>query len=242
MKLPAAEGIWNKGLTRCVSCDCRPRPADMKNSGCDRVWDIEIYNSSMFTEPHIRYDGLPPKNDAGVRYAERFLRFRAARMPVRMRVGRKADGTRPAVSYSPGACRSLPLPYSVPLPFALVRSVRAAAGCRGSRLRPNPARYRAIRTGSFPSERGKADSLVPDDGPVSVPSARRSQSPDRPAGRRYSGIEDRDVLLGRVLRRLFLRAVHDGADVVAFSFDDGFGRGENVPRLVYEHSGIRIAG
>lgn len=71
---------------------------------------------------------------------------------------------------------------------------------------------------------------------------RRSQSPDRPAGRRYSGIEDRDVLLGRVLRRLFLRAVHDGADVVAFSFDDGFGRGENVPRLVYEHSGIRIAG
>lgn len=102
MKHPSAEGIWNEGLTRCVSCDCRPRPADMKNSGCDRVWDIEIYNSSMFTEPHIRYDGLPPKNDAGVRYAERFFRFRAARMPVRMRVGRKADGTRPAVSYSPG--------------------------------------------------------------------------------------------------------------------------------------------
>lgn len=127
MKHPSAEGIWNKGLTRCVSCDCRPRPADVKNSGCDRVWDIEIYNSSMFTEPHIRYDGLPPKNDAGARYAERFLRFRAARMPVRMRVGRKADGTRPAVSYSPGACRSLPLPYSVPLPFALVRSVRAVA-------------------------------------------------------------------------------------------------------------------
>lgn len=193
MKHPSAEGIWNKGLTRCVSCDCRPRPADMKNSGCDRVWDIEIYNSSMFTEPHIRYDGLPPKNDAGVRYAERFFRFRAARMPVRMRVGRKADGTRPAVSYSPGAC---PLPSASLLCSVALRARPLRPGCgdkamRLSGLRPNPARYRAIRTGSFPSERGKADSLVPDDGPVSVPSARRSQSPDRPAGRRYSGIEDR---------------------------------------------------
>lgn len=127
MKHPSAEGIWNKGLTRCVSCDCRPRPADMKNSGCDRVWDIEIYNSSMFTEPHIRYDGLPPKNDAGVRYAERFFRFRAARMPVRMRVGRKADGTRPAVSYSPGRAAPFRFLTLFRCPSRSSGSVRAVA-------------------------------------------------------------------------------------------------------------------
>lgn len=192
MKLPAAEGIWNKGLTRCVSCDCRPRPADMKNSGCDRVWDIEIYNSSMFTEPHIRYDGLPPKNDAGVRYAERFFRFRAARMPVRMRVGRKADGTRPAVSYSPGG---VPLPSVSLLCSVALRARPLCPGCGDKAMRfpfateSCPVSRYSDREPSL--RKGKADSLVPDDGPVSVPSARRSQSPDRPAGRRYLGIEDR---------------------------------------------------
>ena len=61
MKLPSAEGIWNKGLTRCVSCDCRPRSADMKNSGCEHVWDIEIYNSFMVAEPPFGTTACRPK-------------------------------------------------------------------------------------------------------------------------------------------------------------------------------------
>ena len=188
MKHPSAEGIWNKGLTRCVSCDCRPRPADMKNSGCDRVWDIEIYNSSMFTEPHIRYDGLPPKNDAGARYAERFLRSHAGE-----------NACRPKGRWH--APRSFLLSGGVPFPSA---SLLCSVALRARPLRPgcgDKAMRLSFATESCPVSRysdrepflrkGKADSLVPDDGPVSVPSARRSQSPDRPAGRRYSGIEDR---------------------------------------------------
>ena len=185
MKLPAAEGIWNKGLTRCVSCDCRPRPADMKNSGCDRVWDIEIYNSSMFTEPHIRYDGLPPKNDAGVPFSRR------------SHAGENA--CRPKGRWH--APRSFLLSGGVPLPSV---SLLCSVALRARPLRPgcgDKAMRLSFATESCPVSRysdrepslrkGKADSLVPDDGPVSVPSARRSQSPDRPAGRRYSGIEDR---------------------------------------------------